>query len=811
MGNIKVIEKNTKKIIKNGFFRAKFLYTKYYEKLEIEKDTVLIQSYDGSSISSNEYYILLELNSNQEYSKLKKYIVVRKNNREQIIQFLNSRDIKNYEVVTIHSKEYCRILAQAEYLINNSTFPQYFIKKEGQKYLNTWHGTPLKAMGRNIISAPNELGNTQRNFMMADYMLEPNEFSFEHFKEDYMLDNLYKGKYLLAGYPRNSAFYNEKLKKEIKEKYGLNDKKIVVYMPTWRGTLKDKKNNIQYYYTMHLLYELEQKLTDDYVVYVKLHNYTNSLINYKAFKKILPFPINEYETYEFLNVADCLITDYSSVLFDFANTSKKIILYAYDKNEYLKDRGMYLDFDNLPFSLATNTDKVIEELVNLDNYSDYSEFKNEYCKYDSKDSAKILCDYVFKNKRHKLLKVYNGEDYCNNKENVLIFAGALQKNGITTALKGIVNNIDIEERNYIITFYKSSVEKNKKTINDFKNLIYIPIQGQKNFTLKEAFYNFLYYRLKINTRYLVSKMDKIYKREIKRVFPNLKFEYVIHYTGYEKNIMNLFKNIDAKKMIYVHNDLMKEEKTKGNFDKNSLLEAYRNYDNIVLVRETMKNEIKAYLKPGNENKIRVAHNLNNIELIKENAKQSICFDEDTYCNVDETTLKEILDRKDIKKYINISRFSPEKGQDMLIEAFENYQKSSGNENDYLILIGGYGKSFKEINEMALKNKNIIIIKSISNPYPILNKCDCFVLSSRYEGLPMVIMEALILNKVVISTDITGPREFLNQGYGYLVEESVSGIEKGMKNYKSNKIPKMEKFDAEEFNRKALKEFYDLFD
>ena len=142
MGNIKVIEKNTKKIIKNGFFRAKFLYTKYYEKLEIEKDTVLIQSYDGSSISSNEYYILLELNSNQEYSKLKKYIVVRKNNREQIIQFLNSRDIKNYEVVTIHSKEYCRILAQAEYLINNSTFPQYFIKKEGQKYLNTCHGTP---------------------------------------------------------------------------------------------------------------------------------------------------------------------------------------------------------------------------------------------------------------------------------------------------------------------------------------------------------------------------------------------------------------------------------------------------------------------------------------------------------------------------------------------------------------------------------------------------------------------------------------------------------------------------------------------
>ena len=196
MNNIKAIKKNTKKMMKNSFFRAKFIYTHYYEKAKIKKNTIVIQSYDGSSISSNEYYLLLEINKN--YKNYKKYIVSRKRNKKEIENFLESRNIENFEVVVIHSRKYCEILATSEYLINNSTFPTYFIKKEGQKYLNTWHGTPLKAMGRNIKNAPNELGNTQRNFIMSDYMLEPNEFSLEHFKEDYMLDNFFKGKYILS-------------------------------------------------------------------------------------------------------------------------------------------------------------------------------------------------------------------------------------------------------------------------------------------------------------------------------------------------------------------------------------------------------------------------------------------------------------------------------------------------------------------------------------------------------------------------------------------------------------------------------------
>ena len=170
MGNIKTIKKNIKKYAKNDFFKARFIFTKYYENSHIHEKEILLQSYDGSSISGNVYYILLELCKNEQYKEFKKYVVANKKNYDKIKEDIESRQLENAEVIVLHSQIYCRKLAEAKYLINNATFPTYFIKKQEQIYLNTWHGTPLKGMGRNIKNAPNELGNTQRNFLMADYL-----------------------------------------------------------------------------------------------------------------------------------------------------------------------------------------------------------------------------------------------------------------------------------------------------------------------------------------------------------------------------------------------------------------------------------------------------------------------------------------------------------------------------------------------------------------------------------------------------------------------------------------------------------------
>ncbi len=808
MKNLEKIVTNIKKYFYNQSYKARFIYTKFYEKLKIKDNEILFQSYDGSSISGNVYYILLELCQSEEYQNYKKYIVANKKNYDKIKKYLDKKSLSNIKIIIIHSRKYCRKLAEAKYLINNSTFPTYFIKKERQIYLNTWHGTPLKAMGRNIKHSQNELGNAQRNLLMADYLIYPNQFTFEHMRNDYMLDNLYKGKYIITGYPRNTAFYNEDLKSKIRNKLKLENKKVIVYMPTWRGAIDNKSNNKQFVYVMHTLYELDSKMDKNTVLYVKFHNYNKKKIDYSEFKNIKPFPKN-YETYEFLNVADCLITDYSSVLFDYANTRKKIILYAYDKDEYLNERGMYLEYDKLPFNIVKDIDSLSKEINSIDKYESYNEFINEYNKYDNENAVKELCEYIFNNKQSNDLRVINGEEFCNKKKNILIFGGTLYKNGITTALKGLIKNIDKEKRNYFITFYKNKVEKNKESINDFSQIGYIPIQGKKDMTIAESICQYLYFNLNITNYFVNKKLERLYKREIKRVFPNLKFDYVIHYSGYEPHIMHLFKYMNAEKIIYLHSNMEKEIEVKKNIHEKSFKEVLDNYDKIVVIRETAKDDIIDYYPKIKKEKIMLAHNLNNIDDIIEKSKRNIVFDPDTYCNISIQKLNEILNDKNVYKFINIARFSTEKGQDRLIHAFQKFREKY--KNAYLIIIGGKGGGkYKEIKNMALNSENVIIIKSTTNPYPILKKSDLFILTSYYEGLPMTIMEALILEKPVISTDITGPREFLQQGYGYLVENSEEGIFNGMISYVEEKLGNLKKFDAITFNKKAIEEFENLF-
>lgn len=805
----KPVKKNIDKAKKSIYYKAKFIYTKYHDKLPIEENTILFQSYDGSNISGNPYYILKEICSDSKYSHIKPYVVSTWKNYNSNVKFLQEKGFDSATVLKIHSKQYCKVLAQAKYLVNNSTFAPYYYRKEGQIYLNTWHGTPLKNLGRKIHDAPHEIGNTQRNFLSSDYLLYPNKFTFEHMRNDYMLTKYYCGKYIISGYPRNSIFFDKESADRVREELELQDKQIVVYMPTWRGNLNNRKSDKQYIYMMHTLYEISNKLPKNMILYVKAHSLASSRIRYSEFTNVKPFPSN-YETYEFLNAADCLITDYSSVFFDYANTGKKIILYGYDKDEYLEDKGMYLNFDELPFSIANNPNQLLNELLDLNSYKNYDKFRSIYTKYDSINSAKEITDFLINSNTTENIKIIDGKKYHNDNPNIMIFGGNIAKNGITTALKGLINNVDVENYNFVLTFYKSRVERNKYTINDFQAIDYMPIQGQKNFTYFESLCQYLYFRWNINGPITKKAIKKIYECEYQRLFPNIHFDYSIHFSGYEQHIIHLIKYMNnTKKIIYVHNDLKKEEQTKKNVNSKIYKRAIENYDNIVCIRESSKKEILEFADNLDPDKIVIAHNINNIEEIKHNASSPIEFDYNTYCNISFNELNEIVYNNKKQKFINIGRYSPEKGQIRLIEAFLEYEKT--NPDSYLIIVGGDGIAFKEIKDFvdSLDSNKVILIKLLSNPYPILMNSDLFILSSFYEGLPMTIMEALILDKMIISTNIPGPSEFLSQGYGYLVENSKEGLLKGMYDFKNGKIPEPKKFDAKAFNDNAIKEFYAL--
>src|SRR5699024_11074410 len=98
---------------------------------------------------------------------------------------------------------------------------------------------------------------------------------------------------------------------------------------------------------------------------------------------------------------------------------------------------------------------------------------------------------------------------------------------------------------------------------------------------------------------------------------------------------------------------------------------------------------------------------------------------------------------------------------------------------------------------------------LENPFALMKKCDCFVLSSHYEGQPMVLLEAMTLGMKVIATDIVANRTVLENGkYGLLVEDSVKGLEKGMHFvFDHEDGVAMEQFDYEKYNNRAMNSFY----
>ena len=166
-----------KKFIKNPYWRAKCKYIKYFDKLPIYEKAIFIESQHGDEFNGNVFYIVKYLRSNEKYNDFKVYLSCRLSKVEVFKQKLEAYGIKNVDIVVLSSKEYFKTIASAKFLINDNTFLPFYQKRGGQVYINTWHGTPLKSLGRKIKNDAENIGNAQKNFVLADYILFPNEYT----------------------------------------------------------------------------------------------------------------------------------------------------------------------------------------------------------------------------------------------------------------------------------------------------------------------------------------------------------------------------------------------------------------------------------------------------------------------------------------------------------------------------------------------------------------------------------------------------------------------------------------------------------
>lgn len=812
--------KITKKIKKyrakaSKYFFAWTRYPRYIKKLPIQDNLIMVEADGGNKFDGNCYYIAKELGQNIKYANFKVNISVRqrlvKSTTQRIAEFNTNN---NLNVIALRDKNYYKTLASAKYFFTDTSMHPHFIKKDGQVIIDMWHGTPLKTLGKYDKETFYRNGNLFKSFLLSDYLLAPSEFVEEKLIDSMQINGLWNGKVLYGGYPRNSALLDSNYREELRDELGVSDKHVYVYMPTFRGNFANQSAPTTSIEIPYYLLRLDEKLSDDDIVYVKLHPYDGGRINYRVYKHIKPFP-RGYETYQFLNIADVLITDYSSVMFDFACTGKKIILFTYDKEKYLSSRGMYLDMDkDLPFPKVSTVDDLYREMTTPKQYDDKS-FINRFCQYDKANASEQLLATLFaKSKKQTPLETKQYKD--NGKKNVILYIGAAAKNGLTSSLENLLNSINTAKYNYFVTYpaNKVGVDNIREFIDSIPDSIRtVGTFGKMNTSLTGKLFIHLYKKKRNFTRLYMTVMKKYYSLEATREFGNLSFKAAIQFNGYEWRKQLLFSAFDSIRTIFVHSNMIKEITTRDTQSRSTLKYCYSQYDNVVAVSAEV---IPPAISICHNCTPIVINNIMDIESIFKKSEQEPKFDEYTVSNMKYNDVVSLLSDKTRPKIATIGRFSPEKDHIRLVQQFEKiWLESKENAKPILIIIGGPGPRryncypiLMDYLENSECNDSVILIRSVSNPYPFLKLSNGFILPSHYEGQSIALMEAIALGLPTVATMAPGLEGFMKEHGGSLVPDTDDGVYDGLKLLLEKKA-KIVKIDFEKRKKESVAKFYDL--
>lgn len=790
--------------LKKGIL-AKKRYLTYREKREIDKRLVLLESQHGRSLDGNVFAVLEELNQNADYRDFRTVVSATKENKAGFSRMLKQKGMTGVRLVTYGSPAYFKVLATAGWLVNDNTFIFCFIKRKGQVYLNTWHGTPLKTLGKRSKSEYATIGNAQKTFLDSDYVVYPNEFTKNVMLRDYCMENLGTFQPLLCGYPRNIAFFKTESAKELRRKYNLDQKTVYAYLPTWRGTIGNVADEEQEQRLYGYLRELDKRLDERCILYVKMHTVSKTVLSFEGFSHIFPFP--KEETYEFLNATDGLITDYSSIMFDYAVSGKKIILFPYDYEQYEAERGLYFPLKELPFPQVTDAKELSEQMHLPKNYDD-SEFLKKFCPYDGPDAAKLLCRHVF----GKTPSVKESPIPDNHKENVLLYCGDLALNGVTVSIQNLLASLDTSAKNYTLLVKTSEIKKNAFRLLELpEGVNYLGFSECKSQNLCDTL------RFKLWTgKHPIGKYEKLRPMlarlgaaDAARIIGGARVNTVVHFNGYSNHMTLIFEAFSCRRVIYAHNDMDAELRTRIRMKREILSNAYRTYDAVAVVTPDLLEPIAKVATTtsfGHEPSIRVVRNVIDYRGIQKKGALPLTMDEQTKVFPEQVDLNDIC-RDSRVKIITIGRFSPEKGHKRLMEQYASLL--SEYPDSILIILGSRGVLYQETVEYAKSlglSDRLVIVYYLSNPYPLLKSCDYFIFPSYYEGFGLVLAEADILGVPCVSTDIVGPKQFMERYGGKLVQNSEEGVRQALAMCMSREKLPLLAVDYEKYNREAVQEF-----
>lgn len=453
------------------------IYDAYY-KLPVRDDLVCVESRNGRDIAGNILRLALEIRRRygDKYEICTAAVPGRMDHVRRILRSCGLGDVRIYEY---DSKDHIRALETAGYLINDTTFPFRYVKRDGQIYLNTWHGTPYKKMGNDKHEGRHLIDNIQRNLMQADYLLFPSRYCEEKMTSAHCIQDMYPGTVLEEGYPRNSVFFDPEASARVRDAYKLADMRVYVYMPTFREQRADQEDRPSADLPQ-IMDEIDRQLTDDEIMFVKLHPLAMTQLDLSSYSHIRQFP-EDIEPYEFLTSCDCLITDYSSVFYDFANSGNKIVRFIYDEDDYSASRGLYRQPAEIPFPAVSTVSALVSEMRSGIDYDD-RDFLECCCTYDNAEAPERIIRHIFEKeaicREHRIYR---------DRKRVLVYSEDLAREPLEEFLTGIRDKAD-PDTDYYICFSRAALRK-KRNAGNLGNLPEgIPvygINGRRYLTLSE--------------------------------------------------------------------------------------------------------------------------------------------------------------------------------------------------------------------------------------------------------------------------------------------------------------------------------------
>lgn len=399
VNNLRSVSRHVKNIVQNNKMKNRSKYQLLDKEESVDSNTIVFESFGGKNYSDSPKYIYEYMQKN--YPKLN-YIWVFNNPDKNVI-------IGNAEKVKKGSKEYYDAYSKAKFWVSNARLPLYLNKKENQIYIQTWHGTPLKRLANDmkVVRMPGTTtANYKKNFYAEtsrwDYLVSPNRYSTNIFKTAFWMD---EERTWEIGYPRNDILVNRSNDQEyinqIKKDLNLpEDKKVIMYAPTWRDDEFVKKG--QYLFDLKInLENLQKELGENYVILLRMHYLIANALDLNGYEDFAIDVSNYSDISELYLISDALITDYSSVMFDFGILKRPQYFFAYDIEKYDKGlRGFYMDYMNdLPGEIITDEFKLAEELKNIDEHKEkYKEkiekFYEKFCSLEKGQSSKFIGDYI---------------------------------------------------------------------------------------------------------------------------------------------------------------------------------------------------------------------------------------------------------------------------------------------------------------------------------------------------------------------------------------------------------------------------------